>query len=55
MSQRLEIWTIAQKLMAMNKNIKKKEKNEKDEKKMKKTKRQKQKIKLTFRSARDLK
>ena len=42
MSQRLEIWTIAQKWMAMNENVKKEEeKNEKDERKMKKTKKMK--------------
>ena len=39
MSQRLEIWIIAQKWMTMNENVKKEEKkNEKDERKMKKTK-----------------
>ena len=42
MSQRLEIWTIAQKWMTMNENVKKEEKkNEKDERKMKKTKKTK--------------
>ena len=41
MSWRLEIWTIAQKWMAMNKNVKKGEKNEKDERQMKKTKKKK--------------
>ena len=49
MSQRLEIWTIAQKWMTMNENVKKEEKNEKGERKMKKTKSE---ISLT---ARDLK
>ena len=39
MSQRLEIWTIAQKWMTMNENVKKEEKeNEKDKRKLKKTK-----------------
>ena len=32
MSQRLEIWTIAQKQMTMNKNVKKEGKNKKGEK-----------------------
>ena len=41
MSQRLEIWTIAQKWMTMNENVKKEGKNEKDETKMKKTKKTK--------------
>ena len=41
MSQRLEIWTIAQKWMTMNENVKKEEKNEKDERKMKKTEKMK--------------
>ena len=42
MSQRLDIWTIAQKWMTMNENVKKEEeKNEKDERKMKKTKKTK--------------
>ena len=42
MSYRLEIWTIAQKWMTMNENVKKEEKkNEKDERKMKKTKKTK--------------
>ena len=39
MSQRLEIWTIAQKWMTLNENAKKEEKkNKKDEGKTKKTK-----------------
>ena len=39
MSQRLEIWTIAQKWMTMNENVKKEEKkNVKDERKIEKTK-----------------
>ena len=37
MTYTLEIWTIAQKRMTMNENVKKEEKNEKDERKMKKT------------------
>ena len=41
MSQRLELWTIVQKWMTMNENVKKEEKNEKDERKMKKTKKTK--------------
>ena len=41
MSQRLEIWIIAQKWMTMNENVKKKEKNKKDEGKMKETKKRK--------------
>ena len=41
MSQRLEIWTIAQKQMTMNENVKKELKGEKDERKMKKTKKTK--------------
>ena len=42
MSQRLEIWTIAQMWMKMNKNGKKEEKKkEKDERKMYKTKKMK--------------
>ena len=41
MSQRLEIWTIAQKWMTMNENVKKELKNEKDERKTKKTKKTK--------------
>ena len=44
MSYRLEIWTITQKWITMNENVKKKEekkKNEKDERKMKKTKKTK--------------
>ena len=45
MSYRLEIWTLAQKWMTMNENVKKEEKkNEKDERKMKKTKKMKTKI-----------
>ena len=37
MSQRREIWAIAQKWMIMNENVKKEgEKNKKDERKMKK-------------------
>ena len=55
MSYILEIWTIAQKWMTMNEHVKKEEKNEKDERKRRKRKRRKQKIKLTSRSARDLK
>ena len=38
MSQGLEIWTIAQNWMAMNKNVKKEKKNERKMKKTKKTK-----------------
>ena len=38
MNQRLEIWTIAQKWMTMNENVKKEGKNKKHEGKMKKTK-----------------
>ena len=39
MNQKLEIWTIAQKWMTMDENLKKEEKkNEKQERKMKKTK-----------------
>ena len=38
MSSRLEIWTIAQKWMIMNENVKKEEKDERMMKKMKKTK-----------------
>ena len=38
MSQRLEIWSIAQKWMTMNENVNKEEKNEKDKRKMKKMK-----------------
>ena len=30
MSQRLEIWTVAQKWMRMNENVKKEEKNERN-------------------------
>ena len=41
MSQRLEIWTIAQKWMTMNETVKKEEKKEKEERKMKKTKKTK--------------
>ena len=42
MSYRLEIWTIAQKWMTMNENVKKEEKkNEKDERKIKKTNKKK--------------
>ena len=41
MSQRLEIWFIAQKWMTMNENVKKEEKNDKDERKMNKTKKNK--------------
>ena len=41
MSQRFEIWTIAQKWMTMNENVKKEEKNEKDERKMRKTEKMK--------------
>ena len=41
MSQRLEIWTIAQKWMTMSENVKKEEKTEKNERKMKKTKKTK--------------
>ena len=37
MSERLEIWTVAQNRMTMNENVKKGEKNERDERKMKKT------------------
>ena len=56
MSQKLEIWTTAQKWMTMKENVKKEEKTEKDERKMKKTKKnENKKIKLTFRSAGDLK
>ena len=47
MSQRLEIWIIAQKWMTMNENVEKEEKNKKDERKMKKMKKTKKKIKLT--------
>ena len=45
MSQRLEIWTIAQKWMTMNENLKK---TEKDERKMKKTKKTKTKNETNF-------
>ena len=38
MSQRLKIWTIAQKCLTKDKNVKKEEKNEKHERKMKKMK-----------------
>ena len=41
MSQKLKIWTIAEKWMTINENVKKEEKNEKDEIKMKKTKKTK--------------
>ena len=41
MSQRIEIWAIAQKWMTLSENVKKEEKNEKDEGKMKKTKKTK--------------
>ena len=43
MSQRLEIWNIAQKWMTMNENVKKrrKKRKEKDERKMKKMKKTK--------------
>ena len=41
MSQRFEIWTITQKWVTMNENMKKEDENEKDERKMKKTKRTK--------------
>ena len=44
MSEKLEIWSIAQKWMTMNENMKKVEKNEKDERTMKKTKMTKPKI-----------
>ena len=45
MSQRLEIWTIAQKWMTMDENVKKEEKkNEKKERKMEKTKKTKTKL-----------
>ena len=43
-NQRLKIWTIAQKWITMNENVKKEEKkNEKYERKMKKRKRRKRK------------
>ena len=45
MSQRLEIWTIAQKQMTLDENMKKEEKNEKHERKKKKTKKTKTKKK----------
>ena len=38
MSQRLEIWNIAQKWMTINENVKKKKKKKKNEKDEKKTK-----------------
>ena len=47
MSQRHEIWTLAQKWMTMNENVKKEGEIEKNERKMKKTKRTKTKNKIT--------
>ena len=55
MSQRREIWTIAQKWMTMNENVKKEEENEKDKRKTKKTKKTKTKIKRTSQRTRHLK